>query len=92
MCTTKYYMLSTTTSIRLRPDLRQQLERAAQRAGLGRNTLVVQALRKFLQPDFQASLSKKARRQSLAASKHEPDWEMVAELDPWPSPSHRNRK
>jgi len=92
MCTTKYYMISATTSIRLRPDLRQQLERAAQRAGLGRNTLVVQALRKFLQPDFQASLSKKARRQSLAASKHEPDWERVAELDPWPSPSHRNRK
>jgi hypothetical protein len=28
----------------------------------------------------------------LAASKHEPDWERVAELDPWPSPSHRNRK
>ena len=92
MCTTKYYMLSTTTSIRLRPDLRQQLERAAQRTGLGRNTLVVQALRKFLQPDFQASLSEKARRQSLAASKHEPDWERVAELDPWPSPSNRNRK
>ena len=30
MCTTKYYMLSATTSIRLRPDLRQQLERAGQ--------------------------------------------------------------
>ena len=85
-------MLSATTSIRLRQDLRQQLERAAQRAGLGRNTLIVQALRKFLQPDFQASLSKKARRQSIAASKHEPDWERVAELDPWPPPSHRNRK
>ena len=34
MCTTKYYMPSATTSIRLRPDLRQQLERAAQRTGL----------------------------------------------------------
>jgi predicted transcriptional regulator len=85
-------MLSTTTSIRLRPELRQKLDRAARRTGLGRNTLVVQALRKFLEPDFQASLSEEARRQSLAATRHEPDWERVAEIDPWPSPPKRNRK
>jgi predicted transcriptional regulator len=85
-------MVSATTSIRLRPELRQKLDRAARRTGLGRNTLVVQALRKFLDPDFQESLAEEARRQSLAATRHEPDWERVAEIDPWPSPSKRNRK
>ena len=85
-------MPSTTTSIRLRPELRQKLDRAARRTGLGRNTLVVQALRKFLEPDFQASLSEEARRQSLAACRHEPDWEQVAEFDPWPSPPQRKRR
>ena len=84
-------MTSATTSIRLKPDLRQKLDRAARRTGLGRNTLVVQALRKFLEPDFHASLSDEARRQSLAATHQELDWERVAELDPWPSPPKRHR-
>jgi len=85
-------MISSTTSIRLRPELRQKLDRAARRTGLGRNTIVVQALRKFLEPDFHASLAEEARRQSLAASRHLPDWERVAETDPWPSPKKRHRK
>jgi len=85
-------MSSTTTSIRLRPELRQKLDRAARRTGLGRNTLVVQALRKFLEPDFHTSLSAEARRQSLAATRIESDWEQTAETDPWPSPPKRNRK
>jgi len=85
-------MISSTTSIRLRPELRQKLDRAARRTGLGRNTIVVQALRKFLEPDFHASLAEEARRQSLAASRHAPDWEWVAETDPWPSPKKRHRK
>lgn len=83
------YVTSTTTSIRLRPELRLKLDRAARRAGLGRNTLIVQALRQFLEPEFHASLADEARRQSLAASKHEPGWERVAELDPWSSPPER---
>ena len=84
-------MTSATTSIRLRPELRQKLDRAARRTGLGRNTLVVQALRRFLDPDFQESLAEEARRQSLAATRHEPDWEQAAETDPWPSPPKRKR-
>ena len=85
-------MPSTTTSIRLKPDLRQKLDRAARRTGLRRNTLVVQALHRFLDPDFRESLAEEARRQSLAASRQEPDWERVAELDPWPSPPKRKRQ
>lgn len=85
-------MISSTTSIRLRPELRQKLDRAARRTGLGRNTIVVQALRKFLEPDFHASLAEEARRQSLAASKPAPHWEQAAETDPWPFPPKRKHK
>ena len=85
-------MISTTTSIRLKPDLRQKLDRAARRTGLGRNTLVVQALHRFLDPDFRESLAEEARRQSLAASRQEPDWDRIAETDPWPTPIPQKRK
>ena len=85
-------MTSATTSIRLKPDLRQKLDRAARRTGLGRNTLVVQALHRFLDPDFRESLAAEARRQSLAASRQEPDWERISETDPWPAPVPQKRK
>jgi len=89
---TLYCMLSVTTSIRLKPDLRQKLDRAARRSGLGRNTLVVRALHRFLDPDSRESLAEEARRQSLAACRQDPDWDRTAESDPWPAPVPRKQK
>lgn len=72
---------SVTTSIRLRPDLKQRLDRAARRQGQGRNRIVVTAIERYLGELPDADLEEEAHRQSLRASACDrepeliPDWE-----------------
>lgn len=72
---------SVTTSIRLRPGLKQRLDRAAKRQREGRNRIVVAAIERYLDQLPDADLENEARRQSLRASARDrepeltPDWE-----------------
>ena len=60
---------SVTTSIRLSPELRAQLEQKAAELDRGKNWIITQALIEFLAKATNEALQKEARRQSLLASK-----------------------
>jgi predicted DNA-binding protein len=76
-----------TTSIRLEPDLREKLEKAAHNLHRGKNWLISEALRRYLEQLESSGLAQEARRQSLLASKfHHTDWELWeadAEHEDW---------
>jgi predicted DNA-binding protein len=60
-----------TTSVRLPPKLRDQLETAAHLIHKGKNYIVVCALEEYLTKFNQAKLTEEARRQSLLAKQAE---------------------
>lgn len=77
------------TSLRLSPDLKAQLEQAAQTLHRGKNWIIVQALQDYLTKVGDRFLIEEARRQSLIASKHTCKeiavWEDNLDLDDWKS-------
>jgi predicted DNA-binding protein len=67
-----------TTSVRLPPKLRDQLEDAAHVLHRGKNWVIVHALQEYLTKLEQHKLTEEARRQSLLASSNE-----HSENQPW---------
>jgi predicted DNA-binding protein len=59
---------STTSSFRISDELRIRLESAASQSGKGKNWILTQALREYLERMREDSLAAEARRQSLLAS------------------------
>lgn len=60
-------MSSTTSSFRISDELRVRLESAAVQLGKGKNWILNQALREYLERKREDSLAAEARRQSLLA-------------------------
>ena len=97
ICNTLYCKLSkkqetvmargTTTSIRLDPDLRDQLEHASQVMHRGKNWIINHALQQYLSEVETVELAKEAQRQSLLArrsdEKQEEDWEDLGDTSGW---------
>ncbi len=69
----------TTTSIRLPPNLRSELEDASQKLHRGKNWLIIKALEGYLANLRKTSLKVEAHRQSLLASQMDGDTEIWAE-------------
>lgn len=81
-------MHSITTSIRLTPKLREELEQAAHSLHRGKNWIITQALEDYLSKLSHTELKKEARRQSLLASKVETSseeewWQDNADTSSW---------
>jgi predicted DNA-binding protein len=72
---------SETTSIRLSPHLRQQLEQASHLLHRGKNWIITQALQEYISHVLDLKLAEEARRQSLQASQNEPDSTWEDEMD-----------
>jgi len=70
---------SITTSFRLPPELKEQLEHAAQAMHRGKNWIIIQALQSYLAQLDNQLLAKEAKRQSRLASRQhsaeDDDWE-----------------
>ena len=60
-------MSSTTSSFRISDELRARFESAASQSGKGKNWILNQALREYLERMREDSLAVEARRQSLLA-------------------------
>lgn len=81
--------MSMTTSIRLKAELRRDLDRMARREGRGLNWVIVRAAEEFLKRHGMSDLQEEARRQSLKAAQSEAGadadtrWDEVADLQGW---------
>lgn len=62
---------SVVTSVRLKVELNEQLERAAKNLKHGKNWLIAQAIEEYLNKSFPPKLLKEARKQSLRAKKQD---------------------
>lgn len=78
-----------TTSIRLELSLSEKLERVAHNLHCGKNRIISEAVRKYLEQLESSDLVQEARRQSLLVSKESgPDadaWETNSDYDGWKS-------
>lgn len=76
---------SITTSIRLSPEMRRQLEEAAYKLHRGKNWIINEALNMYLREVMQQGLAEEARQQSLLANQAEQDtdWEDSADTTGW---------
>jgi predicted transcriptional regulator len=79
-----------TTSIRLTPELRQQLDYLSHTLHRGKNWIVVQALQEFINRNNYTILLEEAKRQSLLASQceineEEEIWEENTDTTGWQS-------
>ena len=75
---------SITTSIRLTPKVRQQLELASHKLHRGKNWIINQALEIYLKKLRYSLLVDEAKRQSLLASAHDKeDWENESDQTGW---------
>lgn len=79
-----------TTSIRLTPQLRQELEHLSHALHRGKNWIVIQALQEFIQKKNGPFLAEEVRRQSLLASQadtiaEETLWEENSDTTGWQS-------
>ncbi len=77
-----------TTSIRLTPEVRQQLDYLAYSLHRGKNWIVNQALQEFINRKNHTLLAQEARRQSLLASQSktnedEEGWEQNIDTTGW---------
>ena len=76
-----------TTSIRLDPDLRDQLEHAAQVMHRGKNWIINDALKKYLADIHALELVKEAKHQSIIATKadadHDAEWDEAQDTSGW---------
>jgi predicted DNA-binding protein len=78
-----------TTSIRLEVSLSQKLERVAQNLHRGKNWIISEAVRKYLEQLESPDLVQEARRQSLLIKKQKDldadIWEMNSDYEGWNS-------
>ena len=78
---------SETTSIRLPPHLRQQLEQASQLLHRGKNWIIIQALQVYINQILDTKLIEEARRQSLLANQadlpEDDSWEDEMDDSAW---------
>lgn len=78
---------SITTSIRLPLTLRQTLDSASVKLQRGKNWIITEALKRYLDTLNQDAFKKEARRQSLLARKHaHPDdqiWDNTLNIRDW---------
>ncbi len=78
---------SETTSIRLPPRLRQQLEQASHVLHRGKNWIIVQALQLYINQTLNTQLIEEARQQSLRANKadkpEDASWEDEMDDSAW---------
>ncbi|MBP9692571.1 MAG: hypothetical protein KBD90_04485 [Alphaproteobacteria bacterium] len=79
-----------TTSIRLTPELRQQLDYLSRSLHRGKNWIVIHALQEFIQKNNYTFLAEEAKRQSLLASRYETNedeeiWEKNIDITGWQS-------
>ena len=78
-----------TTSIRLELSLSKKLERAAHNLHRGKNWLISEAVRRYLEQLENPSLVQEARKQSLLASKQKNPaadlWEINSDQEGWNS-------
>jgi predicted DNA-binding protein len=78
-----------TTSIRLEPSLSEKLERVAHNLHRGKNWIISEAVRRYLEQLESPNLVQEARRQSLLISKEKsPDadiWEINSDHEGWTS-------
>ncbi len=78
---------SVTTSIRLELNLSKKLEKAAHNLHRGKNWLISEAIRRYLEQLENTSLVQEARKQSLLVSKQEnleyEEWETNNDIDGW---------
>ncbi len=78
---------SETTSIRLSPHLRQQLEQASHLLHRGKNWIITQALEEYINQVLNLKLVEEARKQSLHASQadqlEEGGWEDEMDDSGW---------
>ena len=80
-----------TTSIRLTPELRQQLDYLSHSLHRGKNWIVIQALQEFINRHNLTLLAEEAKRQSLLASQYstneedEKIWEENIDITGWES-------
>lgn len=74
-----------TTSIRLPPDLRHQLDSVSRTLHRGKNWIITKALEEYLEKLNQNVLIEEAHRQSLLASKNDEngDWEQNTDTTGW---------
>ena len=78
--------MSSTTSIRLSDDLRVELEAVSQRLHRGKNWIISEAIRIYLQSFRNPSLEAEAKRQSLLVAlkdKQDTIWEDNADTQGW---------
>lgn len=77
----------TTTSIRLPPKLREQLEKTSQKLHRGKNWIVIKALEEYFDNINHYKLIDEARRQSILASQAEKNnddnWHENMDSDGW---------
>lgn len=76
-----------TTSIRLTPELSQQLDYLSHSLHRGKNWIIIQALQEFSRKNY-TLFSEEAKRQSLLASQHEFNedekiWEDNIDIEGW---------
>ena len=78
-----------TTSIRLEPSLNEKLEKVAHTLHRGKNWIISEAVRTYIEQLDNPDLIKEARRQSLLISKqNNPDadiWEVNSDHEGWTS-------
>ena len=78
--------MSTTTSIRLSDALRDELEAVSHKLNRGKNWIISEAIRTYLESLKKPSLEAEARRQSLLAAhkdKQDSVWEDHADTQGW---------
>lgn len=77
----------TTTSIRLPPHLREELEKATHKLHRGKNWIIMKALEAYLIELKQGNLAKEARRQSILATRADKQeenlWEDNSDTSGW---------
>jgi predicted transcriptional regulator len=79
-------MHGTTTSIRLSPALREQLEAASHTLHRGKNWIIAQALVEYLGRLEYSTLAKEAQRQSLLSNQADADiqiWQDNTDTSGW---------
>ena len=66
-------------------ELQRELSEAAERAGKGKNAIIIEALVKYLKSMERESLAGEARRQSELVSRNErdADWYGMADTSGW---------
>ncbi len=77
---------SVTTSIRMTRRLREHLERRARATGKGKNWIINEALRRYLElddPEYESQARRQSQVASTSSAAESGDWSEAADLDQW---------